>query len=70
VLLAVLLGADLDDAVVLPGGLDRRAALADRRAQGFFHVHVLAGLAGVDRGKHVPVADRADDHRVNVLVVQ
>ena len=38
--------------------------------QRLFDVHVLAGRAGVDRDRHVPVVGRADHHGVDVLARQ
>ena len=70
VLLAVLLRADLHDAIVLLGRLDQVASFADRVAQRLFEVHILAGLAGGHGDRHVPVGLRGDDHRVDVLVFQ
>ena len=60
----------LNDPFVLPRRLHRRAPFADRRAQWFLHIHVLARLAGVDRGQYMPVVVRAHNDRVNVLVVE
>ena len=65
-----VLGAHLDDAVVAPRGLDHLPALVDRAAQRLLAVHVLAGLAGHDRDRGVPVVGRGDQHRVDVLAVQ
>ena len=67
---AVLLGADLHDAVVLLGGPDHRAAFADGGGQRLFDVDVLAGLTGVDRGQGLPVAVGGHHYRVDILVIQ
>ena len=67
---AVLLGADLHDAFVLPGGFDDGPAFADRGGQRFLDVHVLAGLAGVDAAKRLPLAVGGHDDRVDVLIVE
>ena len=65
---AVLLSADLDDAIVLLGRLDQIPAFSDEVAQRLFDVDVLAGLAGGDGDRHVPVGLRRHDHRVDALV--
>ena len=67
---APLLGADLHDAVVLAGGLDRGRPSPIEVRQRFLDVDVLARLAGVDRAQAVPVVVGGHDHRVDVLVVQ
>ena len=55
---------------VAAGGGGHRLALADRVGQRLFHVHVLAGGAGIDHLDAVPMVGRADDHRVDVVVVE
>ena len=49
---------------------DHRLAFDDVVAVGLLDVHVLAGLAGMDRRQGVPVVGRADDQGVERLVVQ
>ena len=67
VLAAVLLRADLHDAMVLLGGLNHGAAFTDGVRQRLLNVHILAGLAGVDRGQGMPVLVGRHDHRLDVL---
>src|SRR5207249_2063647 len=67
---AAALRAQLDHAVVLAGGLDHAPAFAEVVAGRLFHVDVLAGLAGPDRGQRVPVVGRGHDDRVEGLVLQ
>ena len=64
------MGADLDDPVVLPRGLDHRPALGDRHRQRLLDVDVLARLAGGDHLDRVPVVGRGDHHRVDVLAIE
>ena len=54
----------------LPGRLDHRPPLGDDQRQRLLAVHVLAGVAGVDRHQGVPVVRDGDDHRVHVLAVE
>ncbi len=67
---APLLRADLHDALVLVLGLDDRRALGQIVRQRLLDVDVLAGRAGVDGHRHVPVVGRADQHGVDVLAVE
>ncbi len=67
---AAPLGADLDDALVLPGGGDHRLALDDIDANRFLHVHVNARLDGGDHGQGVPVVWRGDEDDVEVLLLE
>lgn len=62
-----LLGAALDNAVVLAGGVDHLAALPDRVADGLLDVDVLAGLAAEDGHGGVPVVGRRRGDRVDVV---
>ena len=62
-----LLAARLEDAVILPRGLDHRLAFFDGQAKGLLAVYVTAVLHRRDRGQGVPVIDRADRHRVEFL---
>src|SRR5262249_49417263 len=66
---AAALGAGLANAVEFAGELDDAPALADVVADGFFDVHVLAGLEGPDGGEGVPVVGRGDADDVDGLVV-
>jgi len=64
------LSAHLDQAVVLPRGVDHLAAFPDVVREGLLHIDVLAGLAGPDRAQAVPVVHRGVGHRVDVLPVE
>ena len=64
------LGADLDDLLVAAGGLDHEPALADVVAARLLDINVLAGVAGEDRGRGVPVVGRGDPHGVHALIVE
>src|SRR5262249_52485928 len=66
---ATTLHATLHNAVVFCGGGDHALAFERVIADGLLHVHVLAGLAGPNRCERVPVIRRADDYRVDGLVV-
>ena len=65
-----VLGADLDNALVLLGGFDHPAALLDEEAEGFLDVDVLAGGAGEHGHQPVPMVGRGDDDGVDVFVVE
>ena len=67
---ATRLNADLDNPVVLVGGLQHRLAFAHVVRGGFFDVDVLAGLAGEDRGDRMPVRRRAHDDGVDRFVIE
>ncbi len=67
---AARLHADLDDALVLAGGLDHLAAFPDVVGERLLHVDVLARLAGQDGPEGVPVVGRRVDQGVHVLVVE
>ena len=67
---APLLHADLDDLLVPILGLDDRRALGRVVRQRLLDVDVLAGVAGVDRHRHVPVVGAADQDGVDVLAVE
>ena len=62
--------AVLDDAVVLPSGLDEPAAFEHGMAARFFNVHVLARLTGPNRQQRVPMVRRGNRNRVEALVVE
>ena len=66
--LGPLLGAGLDDAAVLAGGLDHQLALFDRDGDGFLYVDILAGLAGFDSHVSMPVIRCGDTDKVDGLV--
>ena len=70
VVVAPLLGADLDHALGLLGDLAELLPLVDRQGQRLLAVDVLARLHGVDADLGVPVVGRADDHGVDVLAVE
>jgi hypothetical protein len=70
VLHAVLLGADLHDAVAFLRCLDKVLSFANGIAQRLLEVHILAGLAGRYGNRHVPVGLGGHDHRVDVLVFE
>ena len=70
VLRAAPLRADLHHAVVAPRGLDHQPALADVVSTGFLDVDVLAGIAGENRGRRVPVVGRGDDDRIHGAIVE
>ena len=67
---AAVLRADLDDAAVLSRGLDQLLPFPAVVAQRLLHVDVLARLAAPERGRHVPMVGRGDDHGVDRLVVE
>ena len=60
----------LGDALVLLGRGHHGPPLGDPVRQRLLAVHVLAGLAGHDRGDRVPVVGRGDDDRVDVLAIE
>ena len=70
VLHAVLLGSDLDDAVVFISGFDEEASLGDRITQGFFEIDIFSRLAGGDGDRHMPMRLGGDDDRVDTLVFE
>ena len=65
-----LLASGLEDFVVLARCLVHRLAFLDRQGQGFFAVDVAPRLHRGDRRQRVPVVDRADGHRVEILAVE
>ena len=67
---APLLHADLHDLPVPILGLDDRRAFGEIVGQRFLDVDVLAGVAGIDRHRHVPVVGAADQDGVDVLAVE
>ena len=67
---AALLEADLHDAVVPPGRVDHPQRRLDPVRDGLLDVHVLAGRAGIDGHRAVPVVRRRDEHGVDVLAVE
>ena len=62
-----LLGAALDDAVILPRGFHELPAFPNVMGDGLFHVDVLASLTSPEGGQHVPMVSGGNDHGVNVL---
>ena len=64
------LGAVLHHPAVTAGGLDHLASLPDIVGAGLLHVDMLAGLAGQDGGRSVPVIAGGDDYRIHLRVVQ
>ena len=70
VIAAARLNADLDDLVVLLGGLSHRLAFAHVVRGRFFDVDVLAGLAGEDRRDGMPVCRCAHDDGVDRFVIE
>ena len=50
--------------------IDQGPAFGDADGEGLFGVDILAGLAGLDAWQHAAVVGRADDHRVEILLVQ
>ena len=60
----------LHDPAVVAGGGGHDLALVDRVGQRLLDVDVLAGGAGVDQLQAVPVVGGADDHRVEVVVLE
>ena len=67
--IAALLGAALDDAVVLACGFDEFAAFPDVVGDGFFHIDILTGLHGPDGGEDVPVIAGGDDDGIDGFVI-
>ena len=64
---AAVLGAHLHDALVFARGLHQHAALEHIVRKRLFDIDVLAGLAGHDRERGMPVVGRPDDDRIKVL---
>jgi len=64
------LGADLDHAIGLAGGLDDPATLADGHRERLFDIDILACLAGHDRPDGVPVVGSGHDDGVHVVAVE
>src|SRR5207244_7316503 len=56
--------------VVLARGLDHTPALAEIMGGRLFHVDMLAGLTGPNRGQRVPMVGRGHDHGIDTLVFQ
>ena len=69
-LAGALLGAHLQDAVVLAHGLHQLLSLIDGEGGGLLQVDILAGLAGGDGHHGVLVVGRGDDHGVDVRTGQ
>ena len=67
---AAALRPQLDHAGILASSLDHASALVEIMGGRFFHVHVLAGLTGPNRGQRVPVIGRGYDHGINTFVFQ
>ena len=67
---APALHADLHHPARLAGRLDHQPPLADVVRAGLLDVDVLAGLAGQDRGRPVPVVGGRDPDGVDGLVVE
>lgn len=61
-----LLGAELEDALVLTDGSAEELVFGDSQAHGFFQVDVLAGAGGGDRHRDVPMVRGGDEHGVDV----
>ncbi len=66
---AAVHGPDLDDAVVVRGGLDHPPPFPHRVRRRLLDVDVLARLQRPDGRQRVPVVRRGDDDGVDVLVV-
>ena len=66
----LLLGSELDDAVIFAGRLDHPPAFDDIVAGGLLDVNILAGLAGKHSQKRMPVVGRGDRDGVDRLVVE
>ena len=49
---------------------DHGAAFLDVVTQGFFDIDILAGLTGKHGGDGMPVIRRADDHGINIFLLQ
>jgi hypothetical protein len=65
-----LLQAHLHDALVAARGLHHEAPFAHHVGDGFFDVHILAGLAGGHGDEGMPMIGRGYHHRVDGGVVQ
>ena len=52
------------------GRFDQQPAFANVVRDRLLDVHVLAGVAGQDRGRRMPMVGRGDDHGVDRLVVE
>ncbi len=61
-----VLRADLDDPLIFPGRLDHSDAFPDAMRVRFLDVHILAGLAGQNRQRRMPVVVSRHDHRVHI----
>ena len=57
--------AHLDDAFGAAGGLDHAPAFVDGQRERFPHIHILAGVAGVDRHQGVPMVGGGDHNCIN-----
>ena len=64
------LGPHLNNALILPRGLDHPTALDHVMARGLFHVNVFTRLTGQDRQQAVPVVRGGHGHDVDGLVIQ
>jgi hypothetical protein len=67
---AALLGADLHDALVAPGGVDHPAAFADEQRHRLLDKDVLARGARHDGHQRVPVVGAGDADGIDVFVVE
>ena len=65
-----LLSAHLDDPLVLASRVDHLAPFPDRDRQRLFDIHVLARLAGLDRGHGMPVVGGRHDDGIDVTTIQ
>ena len=65
-----LLRADLNDPAVFRLGFDDASSLLEIVGERLLAVDVLAGLAGRDRDRYVPVVRGRDDDRVHVLSIE
>ena len=69
-LAAALLGAGLQDHLVVAHGLDHVAALIDGQGEGLLGVDVLLRAGGGDVDQAVPVVGRAVDDAVDVVALE
>jgi hypothetical protein len=64
---AALLGAELHHPVVFPRRLHHDPAFPDVVTERFFHINILASLAGLDGGNGVPMIGRGNYDRIHVF---
>jgi len=65
-----LLGAGLNNPLVLPGGVDHAAAFHDGQRQRLLAVDVLPRLTGVNGHQGVPMVRDGDDDPIEILALQ